>query len=340
MVIVIGATGFIGIYTVEKLLTEGYEVLATGRNQVMGEILQNMGAKFMHLDITDEESFEKLPKDGVEGVILLAGLLPANSKVDITKDENADDYIRVNVSGTIHVLEYCRKNHINKMITTSSYADVRNAWKKGYAIKETEPRDFQYTGDHAVYVISKNAANDMIEYYNQQHGLQGSIFRLPPVYGVGPHSEIYVNGKYYKTGIQTFIDNAKEGKDIEIWGDPHITRDIIYVKDVADAFVKALGSEKASGLYNMTSSTMLDLEDQVKAIIKVFSREKKSKIVYRPDKPNNTPSFLFDMSKAKRDFGFVPQYTSYEEIMLDYKKELESGRWDALIDSRKKDVQA
>lgn len=113
--------------------------------------------------------------------------------------------------------------------------------------------------------------------------------------------------------------------------------DIIYVKDVAEAFLKAIESDKTYGLYNMTSGTELELEDQVKAVIEVFGNpEKKSKIVYRPEKPNNTPSFLFDMTKAKEDFGFVPKYTNYLDIMKDYKKELESGRWDALINNREK----
>lgn len=336
MVIVIGATGFIGLYTVEKLIQEGYEVIGTGRNKVTMKMLEDMGAQTLELDITNKADFDKLPTEGVDGVFLMAGLLPANATVDITQDENAADYVEVNILGTINVLEYCRKNGIKKMITCSSYSDVAKAWKKGVALTEEEPRNFNYTGDHAVYVISKNAANDIIEYYNQQHGLQGSIFRLPPVYGVGPHSEIYVNGKYYKTGIQTFIEKAEKGEDIEIWGDPHITRDIVYVKDVAEAFYLALKSDNARGLYNMTSGTELDLEEQVKAVIKVFGKDKKSNIVYRPDLKNNTPSFLFDMGKAERDFGFVPKYKSYEDMMLDYKAELESGRWDALINSRKK----
>lgn len=337
MVIIIGATGFIGHYTTKYLLSQGVEVLATGRNKRNSEKLIKMGAKFIEFEMTKEENLDKLPKSDVDGVIILGGLLPANSKTDINNDENAAEYFKVNTIGVINILEYCRKNNIRKVISTSSYADVFNSWKAGYAIKETEPRGYKFTGDHAVYVMSKNAATDVMEYYNQQHGMQCATFRLPPVYGVGPHSVIYVNGKYYKSGIQTFIDNAKEGKDIEIWGDPNLSRDIIYVKDVARAFYLGLKSDKTKGLYNMTSGVPLKLEDQVKSVIEVFTVDKKSKIVYRPDKPNNTPSFLFDMTKAKEDFGFVPEYKDYLAMMKDYKEELESGEWQELIDSGKKE---
>ena len=297
MVIVIGATGFIGMYTVEALIQSGKEVL---------------------------------------GVILLAGLLPANAKADLENEENAADYFEVNVIGAINVLEYCRKNGIKKVIGSCSYSDVSGAWGKGYPITEEEPRAFKFTGDHAVYVISKNACNDVMEYYNQQHGMKCAWFRFPPVYGVGPHGTIFVNGKAYKSGIATFIDNAKEGKNIELWGDPHIKRDIIYVKDVATAYVMALESDATYGLYNMTSGTQLDLEEQAQAVIDVFGSDKGSKLVYRPEKPNNTPSFWYSMEKAKKDFGFVPAYTNYHDMMVDYKKALESGRWDDLVESRQK----
>ncbi len=337
MIVIIGATGFIGMYTAEAFLKKGKKVLATGRNERLGKKLEEMGAEFLKLDVTNKEDFSKLPTEGVEGVILLAGLLPANTTADLEQDENAADYFTVNVIGAINVLEYCRKNGIKKIIGNCSYSDVSGAWGKGYPITEQEPRDFKFTGDHAVYVISRNACNDVMEYYNQQHGMQCAWFRFPPVYGVGPHGTIYVNGKAYKSGIATFIDNAREGKDIELWGDPHIKRDIVYVKDVATAYVMAMESEKTYGLYNMTSGTQLDLEDQAKAVIEVFGGEKTSRIVYRPDKPNNTPSFLYSMEKAKRDFGFEPQFTSYIDMMRDYKKELESGRWDDLVESRIKE---
>lgn len=336
MVIVIGATGFIGMYTVRALLARGKQVLATGRNTAIGTQLEKMGATFVTLDITKAKDFDKLPIKNVEGVIVLAGLLPANVNVNLDENENAEEYFEINVKGMIHVLEYCRKNGIKKVIGNCSYSDVAGAWNENKQITEDEPRNFKFTGDHAVYVISKNACNDVMEYYNQQHDMQCAWFRFPPVYGVGPHDVIYVNGEKYKSGIATFIEKAKLGEVIEIWGDPHIKRDIIYVKDVAEAYVKALESEKTYGLYNMTSGTKLDLEEQVKAIIQIFNQGKKSEIIYLPEKRNNTPSFWFSMAKAKKDFGFEPLFKNYYDMMIDYKRELESGFWNFYIEERKK----
>lgn len=337
MVIVVGATGFIGLYTVEKLLESGYEVIATGNtNEVCGEYLESLGAKYIKFDMSINDDINKLPKRGVEAVILLGGLLPANAKVDLNQSENAADYIRTNTLGTINLLEYCRVNRIKKIISTTTYSDVFNAWRKDKAIKETEPRSFLMYGDHAAYAISKNAATDLIEYYSQQHGLSGAVFRLPPVYGVGPHNVIYDNGISKKSGVSVFIEKAINGEPIEIHGDPELSRDIVYVKDVASAFVKAIKSDSIGGLYNITSGIGLTLNNQVKVIIEVFSTEQKSKIIYKPEVKNSTPSFLFDITKAKHDFNYNPEFGDYKKMMGDYKKEMESGRFNFFIDSRKK----
>ena len=327
MIIVIGATSFIGVHTVTELVNQGCEVLVTGRKNRFKEHYEKLGVKYINLDLDHVEDFEFLPKKNVDGVILLAGLLPANVPINLDEDENAADYFRINVIGTINILEYCRKNNIQRVISTCSYADVRNAWCAEKAITEEEPRDFIYTGDHAVYVISKNAANDILEYYNQQHGMKNVWFRLPTVYGVGPHGSLFVNGTYVKSGFQIFMEKAEKAEDITIFGNPKLSRDVAYVKDVAYAFRLAIMTPNAYGLYNMTSGHGVSLQEQVEVICDVFGPTdgRRSRILYKPEIKNNTPSYLFSMEKAKRDFGFVPQFGSFRQMMMDYKKDLNNN---------------
>lgn len=326
MYIVIGASSFIGVYTVNELINNGLKVLATGRNEKFKAYYENLDVEYINLDITNKKSFRSLPTEGIEGVILLAGLLPANANVNLDEEENASDYILINTLGTLNVLEYCQKNKINKGISTTSYADVFSSWEKNKAIKDEQPRGYSLVGDHAAYVISKNAASDLLEYYNHQHGMENMIFRLSPVYGVGPHGSLFINGKWTKSGLQIFIENAIEGKEIKIFGDRGLSRDVVYVKDVARAFRLGLQSNKAKGLYNMTSGNAVTLSEQVEVIIDVFSdKNNKSVITYEKTTKNNTPSYLFSIEKAKKDFNFVPEYADFKRMMLDYKKELEAG---------------
>ena len=333
MVIIIGASSFIGVHTVAEFLKQNCEVLVTGRNDKFRDYYERKGVTYINLDLTNEADFEQLPTKGVEGVILLAGLLPANAPVNLDVDENAADYFRINTIGTINVLEFCRKNGIERVISTSSYADVRNSWTASRALTEEEPRGFSYVGDHAAYVISKNAACDILEYYNQQHGMKNAWFRFPPVYGVGPHGGLFINGTYRKSGLQIFMDKAGAGEDITIFGDRNLSRDVVYVKDVAHAFYLAIKSDDTYGLYNMTSGRGVTLQEQAEVIAELFApdAEHKSRIVYRPEVQNNTPSYLFDMSKAKRDFGFEPAYADFRVMMADYKKDMDRNLYRELF---------
>lgn len=332
MFIIIGASSFIGVYTADEFLKQGCEILVTGRNNKFKSHYDSLGVRYVNLDLTNPSDFDNLPKEDVEGVILLGGLLPANAPVNLDYDENASDYFKVNTIGTINVLEYCRKNGIKRVISNCSYADVRGAWGKKI-ISEDEPRDYIYTGDHAVYVFSKNAANDILEYYNQQHHMKNAWFRFPPVYGVGPHDSLYINGTLKKSGLKIFIDNASEGKDICIYGDRNLSRDVVYVKDVAHAYYLAMKSENTYGLYNMTSGHGVTLQEQADVIADLWapSPERKSRIIYKPEISNNTPSYLFSMEKAKKDFGFVPEYSDFRVMMEDYKKDLDANKYQELF---------
>jgi len=326
MIIVIGASSFIGVYTVDALLQTGVDVCPTGRNDNFQEYYSSQGLRYIKLDLTCQDDFAQLPSKNIDGVILLAGLLPANVPVNLDEVENAADYFAVNTIGTINVLEYCRKNQIKRVISTTSYADVFNYWHKSIPISEESYRGFQYKGDHAAYIISKNAATDMMEYYNQQHGMSNAVFRLPPVYGVGPHGSLFVNGTYKKSGLQVFIENAINGEDIQVFGDKNVSRDIVYVKDVANAFINAIKSKDTCGLYNITAGRGVTLEEQAEVVAKVFASAKgQSQIIYRPEIENNSYSYVFDISKAKKDFAYDPHFADFLTMMVDYKNEMERG---------------
>ena len=331
MYVIIGASSFIGVYTATYFVEQGEEILVTGRNNKFREYYDRLGVPYVNLNLTCEEDFEKLPKTGVDGVILISGALPASEDADLKDKENAKQYIEVNTLGTIYALEYCRKNGIQRLINTISFADVAKALRMSPPIDESEPRAFLYEGDHSVYVISKNAAADICEYYNHQHGMKNAYFRLPPVYGVGPHGYLKVNGKIVKSGLQIFIDKAKAGEDIEVYGE--LARDFVYVKDVAQAYYKAAKSEKTEGLYNITSGHATTLMEQAEVCRDIFAGAKKSQVIYK-DVENQGKSYLFSIEKAKRDFGYEPKFAEFRDLMTDYALEMERGVYGELFSTR------
>jgi UDP-glucose 4-epimerase len=336
MIIVSGATGFVGFYLVNQLKAEGFKILAVdigGKEEA--DYFKKIGVDFIQLDITKESEFEKLPKQGIEVFINLACVQPANMPDEVYDPAK---YVSVNVLGVTNIFKYCQKNSIKKVLHTISHRNVQGLWEKGEVISEESPRAIKFTGKYSMFSISESAAADIIEYFNQDYGMNGIIFRLPSVYGYGHHESFFKDGKVIKTGLGVFIDNAIKGESFEIWGDKDKGRDVVYVKDVVSAIILAIKSKNAKGMYNIASGKKLSLQQQVDDVIKVFSsKEKPSKIVYIPEKPNSVDPCVYDISKAKRELGWEPKY-SFVDILIDYKKEMESGKWDFLLQRKKRMV--
>jgi len=332
MIIVTGAAGLIGTYLIDRLIGDGYEVIGVDIDDIGEAYYKERNIPFIHLDITKKGEFAKLPQKGVDSFVNLACLQPANVKEE---DYDPRDYIIVNVLGVLNILDFCRKTRIQKVIHTISHRNVQGLWENGQVIREDAANAIKYTGEYTMYSISESAAVDCVKYYGKQYGMQGIIFRLPPVYAYGPHTEGFKNGKYVKTGFQVFLENAIAGKSIELWGDCEKGRDIIYVKDVVSAIILAIKSKDVIGLYNITSGKLLSLREEVEEIIRAFSPiERPSQIILCPDKPNSIEPFLYDISKARRDLGWYPKYT-FPEMLVDFKKEMESGKFKFLQEKRR-----
>ncbi len=159
-------------------------------------------------------------------------------------------------------------------------------------------------------------------------------FRLPPVYGVGPHGYLKVNGQIKKSGLQVFIDKAKLGEDIEVFG--NLVRDTVYVKDVAQAYYKAAISSEACGLYNITSGHATSLLEQAEACAELFAKDNrhKSRVIYRDDINNGNSSYLFSIEKAKHDFGYNPKFSNFKDLIRDYILEQERLVYPTLFKDR------
>jgi len=316
MIVVTGAGGFVGRYLVDALLKDGWDVLATGHSKTTEDYYSERKIAFTMLDVTKEENFGRLPEGNVEAVVHLAALL----RIDVERWQPAD-YLMVNALGTYNVLEYARRVGIPKVVYTMTHSDVGHTSET--IVTEETPRCFG--GNYGPrsplpFIVSKIAGEFFIEQYDKDGIIQGITLRLSNVRGYGSRDT------YYNCVFHQFVEKAIKGEPIEIWGEHRTVRDLIYIKDVVAAIIKALKSEKAHGLYNIGSGKGLTIEDEARAIIEAFSPpNKSSKLVYRPDiEEVRKVSTIFDISKARRDLGWEPEY-SYEEAMADYKKEMERG---------------
>jgi hypothetical protein len=92
-------------------------------------------------------------------------------------------------------------------------------------------------------------------------------------------------------------------------------------------------SNKAHGLYNIATGIRTSLQEEVEGIIEVFSPPgHPSKITYSPDKPDGL-AYLYDISKAKRDLGYVVRYP-YKKMLEDYKMEMNNKRFEDLFECK------
>ena len=330
-ILVFGASGFIATYLIEALLAAGHEVTASDISDEGRDFYAGKNVAYVNVDITRREDFERLELKPYDAVVHLAACQPAN-----VAEQKYDprDYINVNVIGTLNILDFCRECGAGKIIYASSHRNTQGLWAANRAITEEDGRAVKYSGEYAMFSISESAAQDCVLHYQAQYGLPGILFRLPPVYGYGPHTEIFKDGKPIKTGFQVFIDKALACQPLEVWGNSEVGRDIIYVKDVVTAFQQAINLPGITGLYNITSGVYLTLRDQAETIARTFWGSKGDPvIVYRPEIDNGMDAFLYDNTKAHRELGWSPKY-DFRAMLIDYQAEAATQKYRYLVDKR------
>lgn len=331
-IIIFGATGNTGSYLVDYAIDffdkEEYEIIASGRRET--DVFTKRGIPYYSVDITKEEEFKKLPTEDIYAVMLLAAQIP--SYMDVYEPKKYIDSIIV---GGFNVLEYCRKNKVDRIIYTQTVFDV-SEYSHDIVIKPDMPRKFSYTGDHAVYVISKNSALELIEHYHQEYGLKKFIFRLPTIYNYSSYHYYYPNGVKTMRPLYKQIFKAMNSEPLTLWGDSNYAKDMVHVNDFSQLLCRAVLVDRNEGMYNVGTGKPVTLQEQVQTIIDVFSpKENPSTIEYIPGTVSGG-GFLMDITNAKEDLGYEPQYDC-RRLFEDYRKEMELNRFaDLRLDDRSK----
>lgn len=311
MILVVGATGYIGRYLCPFLKEKGYDVLALGRAQKPREFLESKGIKFQYLDLSDKNCYDQLPVENIEAIIDLSACLAEH-------ETPVERFFDVNTIGVYRLLEFARKNDIKKVVVTSSHKVYNDIPKK--VISEDDGISFR--GDHTPYIISKIAAENFITYYNKDFGLNAVALRLTGVHGYGEIlGHLNADGSYKKSTFEIFFEKALRGDDIEVWGDQSIKRDHIYIKDVLTAIEAAVCAKDAKGIFNIASGVGYSQYDEALVLAKVFANDKVSNVSVCPEKPGISRGYVYDISKAKEALDWKPDFTDLEKMYEDYKKE-------------------
>lgn len=323
-ILIFGATGSVGCYTALHLKARGHEIIAVGKRTSDNGFFNDHGIEYYSVDIANSNAFDVILTNGIDAVLHFAGNMPSKMK-----GYSPENYFGSIIGGTYNVLEYCRRMKVPKIIFTQTRADSNQYMGSKEPVPADIQRTFPVKGDHAIYTICKNAAVDLIQHYTAEYGLKGIIFRLPTIYAFHPDKHFYVNGERRVKAYRYLMEKAEKGEDIEIWGDPSLEKEIVYVKDLSHLICNAVDSDSESGIFNVGNGHGISLEEQIKGIVDVFSsKDNKSEIIYRRDKPDSR-QFIHDISKTKQTFNFRPQFT-YREMLEDFKEEMNNNRFSKL----------
>lgn len=316
-IIVFGATGNLGAYIAMHMKSQGYDVIAVGGRKDDHHFFADHGMCYYSVDIRDKNAFNILPKEDYYAVAHFASALPSRYAFDPI------ELFESITIGTLNVLNWMKEVGCNKIVFPQTPSDMAKFHNNGSVIPCDAPRHFPLHGDHAIYTIAKNAAVDLMEYFQSEYGFHFFALRFFTIYQYHPNAYHYDNYKRRMMPYRYMMERASKGLPLEIWGDPTKAKEMVYIKDFVRLVQACIESDLPGGCYNCGNGWQVSLEEQIKGIIEVFSpKENPSTVTYCPEKPSNLQN-AFDMTKTFSDFPtYRPQY-SYLDQLRDFKKEME-----------------
>lgn len=297
--LVTGGAGFIGSHVVDRLLSNGHQVtiiddLSTGKAENVAK-----SASFYRLSILDPNLDIVFRQEKPDMVIHHAAQINVQRSL---KDPIHD--LRVNVEGTLRLLELSRQYGVHKFIYASSAAVYGNPQYLG--IDEAHP-----ISPLSFYGISKYTPEQYIHVYSELYELKYTILRYANVYGIrqDPKGEGGV--------VSIFVDKVLKGEKPIIYGDGEQTRDFIYVEDVAAANLAAL-TRGDNEILNIGTGCPTSINELLRLLNELNGTEIQPE--YYPERPGDIRHSYLKNDKARKILGWKPKVSLREGLAktLDY----------------------
>jgi len=277
-ILVTGGAGFIGSHIAEYFAEAGHEVrildnISTGS---LRNIPHCENIEFIKGDICDSFTVEKAVSD-IDYVFHEAALV----SVPLSCEKPAEAFY-INTLGTLKILQACVKAGAEKFVTASSAAVYGNN-------PILPKREDMYPEPASPYAISKLDLEYLARMFYESHGLRTTCLRYFNVYGPrqDPKSP-------YAAVIPIFMERAKAGKDLVIYGDGLQSRDFVHIKDVARANAAAL--EHGDGqVYNVAMGKSITVLELAERIINLTGSS--SKIIHAAPRAGDVRDSRADVSK-------------------------------------------
>jgi UDP-glucose 4-epimerase len=293
-IFITGGAGFIGSHIAESLLISGHRVtilddLSSG---VRGNVPNHPLVTLIEKDLLSYAATE-WPRD-LDAVIHLAALPSvAESWIELRRAHE------INLSGTVHVLEGARHNHVPLFVFASSAAVYGDA--------ATIPlREDAQTEPLSPYGLQKLVGEQYGRMIARESGLKFIALRFFNVYGTRQ-----LASSPYSGVISRFIQATSSGRAITIRGDGSQTRDFVYVKDVAQAVATALRlPSRASNTLtcNIGSGIATSILELARTLQQLKSNSR-SPIEFGPLLPGEVLASRADIGKAADELSFAPRWT-------------------------------
>jgi len=299
-VLVTGGAGFIGSHIVDMLINEGNEVVVVDDLSTGKERHLNKKAKFYKLDIQDANLEIVFQNERPDFVIHQA----AQKDVRLSVSDPIYD-AKVNILGTINLLQNCIKYKVKKVVFASTGGAIYGE-QDVFPASETHP-----TRPISPYGIAKLVAEHYLYYYKAIYGLDYVSLRYSNVYGPrqDPHGEAGV--------VAIFIQKMLDGEQPVINGDGKQTRDFVYAEDVAMANILALKSNTSENIFNIGTgieTSINQLFNYLKEMINPAIDEK-----HGPAKDGEQRRSVIDYTKAEKFLNWKPQVPLLDGLLKTYK---------------------